>query len=192
MNRKPVHPHNAAPTLQAGYTLTELLVVVAIVGIMTAAAVPNFTQMMQKQKVDSQVSALVSAMRSARAEAVKRGQQVTLCATNNPNDNLPVCAIGNPDWSRGWVVFVDNGPNLRTLDPGETIVSVQQAFDGSGVITNAAWSSMVFLPSGLPMGGVQSTFVVRPSGSGADTSPLVRNIVLSAPGRVRIDKPFVP
>jgi type IV fimbrial biogenesis protein FimT len=192
MNRKPVHPHRAAPLVQAGYTLVELMVVVAIVGILTAIAIPGFTQLTQKQKVDSQVSALTSAMRLARAEAVKRGQQVTLCPTNNPNDNLPVCATGGPDWSKGWVVFVDNGPTMRTIDPGETIVSVQQAIEGSGGVTNSALDSMVFLPSGLPMGGVQSTFVVRPYGSGAATSPLVRNIVLSAPGRARIDKPYAP
>jgi len=191
MNRLSAFTHRSSARRLAGYTLTEVLVVVAIVGILTALAVPNFTQMMQRQKVDSQVSAMVSAMRSARAEAVKRGQQVTLCPTNNPNDNLPTCAAGNPDWSKGWVVFVDNGPNLRTLDPGETIINVQQAFDGSGGITNASLNSIVFLPSGLPMGGVQSSFVVLPYGSGAATSPLVRNIVLSAPGRVRIDKPNV-
>lgn len=191
MQRMNVHPKRMSASLQTGYTLTEVLVVVAIVGILTAMAVPSFTQMMQRQLVDSQVSSLVSAMRLARAEAVKRGQQVTLCPTNNPNDNLPVCAVGNPDWSRGWVVFVDNGPNVRTLDAGETIISVQQAVDGSGGISNNTLNSIVFLPTGLPMGGVQSTFAVLPSGSGATGSPLVRNIVLSAPGRVRIDKPNI-
>lgn len=183
--------HLPARGRQVGFTLTEVLVVVAIIGILTAAAVPSFNQMLQRQRVEAQVSSLVSAMRSARAEAVKRGQMVALCPTNNPNAELPTCATGSPDWSQGWMIFVDNGPTFRTLDAGETIVSVQQAFDGSGGLTNSTLDSIVYLPSGLPVGGVQSSFVVLPAGSDASSSPLVRRIVLSAPGRVRIDKPNI-
>lgn len=193
MNRSPApFARLAAPTKrQAGYTLTEVLVVVAIVGIITATAVPSFIQMMQRQKVETQVSSLISALRSARSEAVKRGQMVAICPISKPDDDLPSCATGSPDWSQGWVIFVDNGPTLRTLEAGETIINVQQRFDSSGGLTNNALDSIVFLPSGLPVGGVQSTFVVLPDGTGASSSPLVRNIVLSAPGRVRVDKPNI-
>lgn len=194
MNRPPaLFARLTAPTMrQVGYTLIEVMVVVAIVGILTAAAVPSFNQMMQRQRVEAQVSSLISALRSARSEAVKRGQMVAICPTSNPNDDLPTCAAGSPDWSQGWVIFVDNGPAPRTLEAGETIINVQQRFDGSGGVTNNALNSIVFLPTGLPVGGVQSSFVVLPYGSGASSSPLVRNIVLSAPGRVRVDKPNIP
>lgn len=172
-----------------GYTLTEVLVVVAITGILAAYAVPSFNQFSQKTLVEKQVSSLNSAIRLTRAEAVKRGQRVTLCPSLDPEAATPQCAGAGADWSRGWVIFTDEGAVLDDIDAGETVIYVQPGFRGSGGITKNGAATISFQPSGLPVGMAASTFQVLPKLSEASTSPLVRNLVLSGPARVRIEKP---
>ena len=172
-----------------GYTLTEVLVVVAITGILAAFAVPSFNQFSQKTLVEKQVSSLNSAIRLTRSEAVKRGQRVTLCPSLDPESVAPQCAGAGADWSRGWVIFTDEGAVLDDVDAGETVIYVQPEFRGSGGITKNGAATISFQPSGLPVGMVPSTFEVLPKLSYASTSPIVRELVLSGPGRVRINKP---
>lgn len=172
-----------------GYTLTEVLVVVAITGILGAYAVPSFNQFSQKILVEKQVSSLNSAIRLTRAEAVKRGQRVSLCPSLAPEAAAPQCAGAGADWSRGWLIFTDGGAVLNQIEAGETVIYVQPEFRGSGGITNNMWAAIAFQPSGLPAGMLPSAFRVLPKLSDAQTSPLVRDLVISAPGRTRIDKP---
>lgn len=172
-----------------GYTLTEVLVVVAITGILAAFAVPSFNQYSQKTLVEKQVSSLNSAIRLTRAEAVKRGQRVTLCPSLDPEAAAPECAGAGADWSRGWLIFTDQGAVLGDVDADETVIYVQPGFNGSGGITKNGAATISFQPSGLPVALAASTFVVRPKLSDASTSPIVRELVLSGPGRVRINKP---
>lgn len=172
-----------------GYTLTEVLVVVAITGILAAYAVPSFNQFSQKTLIEKQVSSLNSAIRLTRSEAVKRGQRVTLCPSLDPESVVPQCAGAGADWSRGWVIFTDEGAVLNQVDNDETVIYVQPEFRGSGGITNNARAAISFQPSGLAVGLVASTFQVLPKLSDASTSPLVRNMVLSGQARIEIKKP---
>lgn len=64
--------HNAA-----GFTMIELMVVVAIVAILTMVAGPSFRDMMAKQRVRSAASAINESVWLGRAEAMKRNTDVT-------------------------------------------------------------------------------------------------------------------
>ncbi len=55
---------------QSGYSLSELLVVVAIIGVMSLVAVPSFVSMMQASRMKSALRQLTSDLRGARAQAV--------------------------------------------------------------------------------------------------------------------------
>ena len=89
-------------TNQRGFTLLELLLAIAILAIVTTAALPSFTQVIQNNRLSAQTNELVTAMQYARSEALKRADPVTVCASSSGTG----CG-GN--WSEGWVVIANEG-----------------------------------------------------------------------------------
>lgn len=61
------------PIFQAGYTLTELVIVVTILGVIAAIAVPA-TSSSTDSKLDLAVSEFAAAMRFARSESMRTGE----------------------------------------------------------------------------------------------------------------------
>lgn len=59
--------------LMAGYTLVELLVVLAIIGMMTAAALPLLSAARPGLETRAAAAALAGDLRAARQEAIDRG-----------------------------------------------------------------------------------------------------------------------
>jgi len=96
----------------AGVTLVELLVTLAVAAILTAAAVPSFQSMVQNNRAVTQVNEFVTAIHLARSEAVKRGNPVTVCASNNQRQ----CNAGN-SWTTGWLVFEDTNASGAPAAP---------------------------------------------------------------------------
>jgi type IV fimbrial biogenesis protein FimT len=187
-------PHSYPGTGQrqaAGFTLLETLVVIAIIGIMSAYALPSFLQSMNRVTVTSQASAFASAIRVARTEAIRRGRMVTLCRSTNPEAVAPACAVGSggaTGWMSGWVIFEDSAATRGLIEPGETIISVQAPFTGSGgfVDQSNGTSFISFSSNGIPFGVINRNFQVLPAGATAGNTAMVKTLALSATGRVTI------
>jgi type IV fimbrial biogenesis protein FimT len=108
---------------QGGFTLTELLAVVAIVAILFGIAVPSYRYIGTSYRMSSEVNGLLGDLMYARSEAIKEGQFVTVCETVNGQ----TCS-GNTSWDRGWLVF--SNPNNGPQPPG-AILRVQAPFTGT-------------------------------------------------------------
>ena len=64
---------------QTGFTLTELMVVVAIVAILLGIGVPSYRYISNSYRMSAEVNGLLGDLQYARSEAIKEGQTVTTC-----------------------------------------------------------------------------------------------------------------
>src|SRR5262245_17474788 len=90
--------------ISAGFTLMELMVVLALVAVLMGIAVPNFREFSRNHRLTATANDLVSSLARARNEAIKRQLPVAMCATANPNGTPPNCSNGA---YTAWVVWVD-------------------------------------------------------------------------------------
>ena len=66
-----------------GFTLLEVMVVVAIIAVLAALAGPSFTPLIERWRVRQAVENLQSTLFYARSEAIKRGGNVSIRKTAN-------------------------------------------------------------------------------------------------------------
>lgn len=82
------------PKQASGFTLLELMVIVAIVGVLLAMAIPSFSDTIRNNRLTTYSNELVTSLNIARSEALKRNQHVVVRKTGT-------------NWENGWQIFVD-------------------------------------------------------------------------------------
>lgn len=130
---------------QGGFNLTEMLVVMAIVAILLGIAAPSYRYITNSYRMSSEINSLLGDMMYARSEAVKEGQNVTVCASGDG----ATCS-GNSTWQTGWLVF-SNPTNAANPTAG-TVLKLQGAFSGTTpdtFIANPALSALTYNREGF-------------------------------------------
>ena len=69
---------------QSGFTLTELLAVIAIASILAALAAPSFRDMVRDNRVTAATNTFIAHLALARSEAITRRTTVALCRSADP------------------------------------------------------------------------------------------------------------
>lgn len=106
---------------QRGFTLTEMMITIAIVAILAGLAVPSFTSTLERRKIIGVAEAILSDLRWARGEAIKRNTDVTVTFT--------------PGAAGDWSYTVD--PGAKTVDgsaPEYSDIALAENF-GSDITT---------------------------------------------------------
>lgn len=109
---------------QQGFTLTELMIVVALAAIFATLAVPNMSGMIARQRIQSQASEIANALTFAHTEAVRQGKPVFVVPAKIKTDGKLEGAT--TDWSsndtNAVLVFADNsGGKEQFYDTGEDL-----------------------------------------------------------------------
>jgi type IV fimbrial biogenesis protein FimT len=177
-------PHTVAPQRMRGFTLVEVVIVLAISCLLLGVAVPQFRSLLRSARLTSATNDMFAGLLLARSEAVKRNARVVLCKSA---DGSTCMSAGG--WEQGWIVFHDTNNNgLR--EPAEEILQRGQALSADVTVTgNQNVSRYVsYAPSGstkLVGGGFQAgtiTFCEHLATGEA------RQIILNAVGRPRVQK----
>jgi len=94
--------------LQKGFTLIELIVAMAVAGVLLGVAVPSFVQVLKDGRLSSDATCLNLSLFAARSEAVKRSGDVTVC----PYGSAAQCGS---DWTKGVLVFTEGAGVHRSV-----------------------------------------------------------------------------
>lgn len=136
----------------AGFTLLEMLMVLAILGVLAAFAFPSFGYLSANTKVKSASTEIYLAMIRARSESVKRNRTVGVIATSGNKDK----------WESGWSLVADgnNDGDFTDAEPTDRVISTQNAM--SAVSIKMAATTVVFRPNGR-ISGAAPQFDVKPT-----------------------------
>lgn len=157
-----------------GLTLIELLLVLAVAGILAMVALPALQDFIARNARTVAVNRFVLAIQYARSESVKRVAQVSVCKSRDGRQ----CGGSETSWAEGWLVFVNRDrdwPPRR--DPGEPVLRVFGP-----------------LPAGLSATANRPAFTLRPLGRYSTNGTLTvcaaggtapRAVIVSVTGRPR-------
>jgi type IV fimbrial biogenesis protein FimT len=127
----------------SGFTLVELVITIALFGILVVWAVPNVRSFIKNARISSVTSDLIGDISVARQEAQRRGVAMQICASA---DGL-TCASGTAiDWLNGWII--------RTATSGQVVKYNQTpqgpstGRTGSNALTAIGPATLAFIPSG--------------------------------------------
>lgn len=163
-------------TRNSGLTLIELLFAMAMLAILTALAVPSFTNLVLDARMTAAVNRFVHDIHLAKQTAHRRMEPVALCKSRDGRR----CAHDG-EWHEGWLVFVnhnrDRPPHVDTDDP---VLAANARFE-SGTIT-ANRRSFVFRPFEIRSTNGTLTFC---DSRGTDAA---RAVIVSYTGRPRVSR----
>jgi len=159
-----------------GFTLIEVIIVVAIIGIMTAISIPAISGWLPNYRLKAAARALYGAAMKAKGEAVKR----------NAN-----CALIFNQGANVYMVFVDSNENCE-FDTGETVILREEQWPPSVSLSSVTFTdnddskpTIVFQPTAIPTangGGMANGTATL-----INTKGRSRDVVINRAGSIRID-----
>jgi len=144
-----------APGHATGFSLVELLIVLAMAAILAGLALPSFQDLLQRQRIATTMHLLTTELALARSTAISRRMPVTLC----PSLGDGRCR-DSPDWSAGWLVYRDPLRAAQPHLPADILQNMRQPLHPSIRVQSSAGRLRVRYQPGGFSGGSNLTLRV--------------------------------
>ena len=169
-----------------GVTLVEAMIIIAIIGILVAMAVPSFNEQMKQQRVEGAAEGLVAALQNAKSEAIKanasNGIAIVFTSSGAVCTSTDCANSSNAysDWCYGMTKAGDTTCDCTTANSCATGSVVQNTdYSGVSVTFNTSKSRKFDSLRGAATSGTVRFFAENNKSLGVTTSSL---------GRIRICK----
>jgi len=169
-----------------GFSLIEIMVVIALIGLILAIGIPYFATILHRSRVDGLARELNLTVLSARLQAIKRGTNITVGLSTDPASPFgPNTAVVFNDANANGAV--DAGELIRadSLDPaGHRVTLAIDAPEATSPSTAPVTTLIVFSPFGsVASGGDKSVYIGDRYGN-----TLQVRVTTAATGRVTMTK----
>lgn len=128
---------------EAGFTLIELMVSIAVLAIIVTIAVPSFRDTINSNRLTGAVNEGAALLQTAKNEAIRRNRAAVVCPVANPDTatGAASCSGTNP---RGLIAYIGGGGGVV----GRASVPSNVTMQLSGNVGTA----IVFRPDGFARG----------------------------------------
>lgn len=175
------------------FTLLELLVVLAIAGILSAYGVPFLGTLMTNNSLTNTNNDLVASMQYARSTAIRLQDRVVVCTSDNTTAAVPTCGGPTVPWTDGWLIFHDRDNNaefagtdvlLRTYPQvssnGFTITPGPLAGSPTNIVNYVSFNSPAGEPMLIDLSNQSGIFRICV----ANDTAHIRGVIVNVSGRV--------
>lgn len=119
-----------------GFTMLEMMIIIVIIGILAAIAVPSFSSIMPKLRVRSDARGTMNYLRLARSMAISEGAQVGVYV-----DTV----------NRRYFIFKDTiSPAMMTYNDGDSVMVGPEILDADVALFSSTFAnnSVIFMSTG--------------------------------------------
>jgi type IV fimbrial biogenesis protein FimT len=153
-----------------GFTLVEILVVIAMIAILMSLAAPSMNAVRINSAVSEAASDLSIAVQQAQLQALKVNRQLVV--------SPPTVS----DWAAGWKVFIKQDTNNLYDDGVDTLISTREAVPTSvSVASTSTCSNIIIEATGFAKGDANCRVVF-----GSTTTSRYKHVIIAKYGRARI------
>jgi type IV fimbrial biogenesis protein FimT len=162
---------------QRGFTLIELMVVVALVAVMMTLAVPGLRTLLVNQRLNAAASDLQSSAMQARSTALKFNQRVIVQPTGGA-------------WADGYRIYIDTNQDSSFSSGSDTLVLTPEAppagvtiIKETGANNYFGYEGSGFLASSIS-GSSNASWKITAAGTDR-----IRCLIIERSGRARVHDP---
>jgi len=148
---------NAGKTKNLGFTIVEIMTVVVISAILITAAIPGYENFVRNNQSLMTSTRLAASIRLAKAEAIKRGIPITVCAISSSFNPTAAFNESTEEWPcqtgagwNAWKVFED--PNFDATEDftnGWPIIEYVKSPINNAITSDSAGGKITFDPMGF-------------------------------------------